>query len=183
MAIQFLCFKYGCCQVAKPATVTIQQLTYPVHTGFGNRKGINRGRCIRTENISNIYKKRRGKMDDPFTIWTDDLVPGMSARTIVKDEQRVIEFDLMGHAKAIVGVGRHSNGKKWATIYEHEAENDLQEMVLLQSIFYHYKVHGFDCGYSFAGTTKLKGILYRIGLKEREEYKSVYDLEKDKTTV
>jgi hypothetical protein len=122
-------------------------------------------------------------MDDPFTIWTDDLVPGMSARTIVKDEQRVIEFDLMGHAKAIVGVGIHSNGKKWATIYEHEAENDLQEMVLLQSIFYHYKVHGFDCGYSFAGTTKLKGILYRIGIKEREEYKSVYDLEKNKTTV
>lgn len=122
-------------------------------------------------------------MDDPFTIWSDDLVPGMLARTIVKDEQRVIEFDLMGHAKAIVGVGRHSNGKKWATIYEHEAENDLQEMVLLQSIFYHYKVHGFDCGYSFAGTTKLKGILYRIGIREREEYKSVYDLEKNKTTV
>lgn len=122
-------------------------------------------------------------MDDPFTIWTDDLVPGMSARTIVKDEQRVIEFDLMGHAKAIVGVGRRSNGKSFSASCSQIVAHFLQEMVLLQSIFYHYKVHGFDCGYSFAGTTKLKGILYRIGIKEREEYKSVYDLEKNKTTV
>ena len=116
-------------------------------------------------------------MDDPFTIWVQDLVPGMTARTIIKDEQRVIEFDLMGHAKAIVGVGIHSDGKKWATIYEHEAENDLQEKVLLQSICYHYKVHGFDCGYSFAGTTRLKGILYRLGIKEKERYQGVYKME------
>ena len=116
-------------------------------------------------------------MDDPFTIWVQDLVPGMTARTIIKDEQRVIEFDLMGHAKAIVGVGTHSNGKKWATSDQHEAENDLQEMVLLQAIFYHYKVHGFDCGYSFAGTTRLKGVLYRLGIKEKEGYKGVYKME------
>lgn len=116
-------------------------------------------------------------MDDPFTIWTQDLVPGMTARIIKNDEQDVIEFNLMDHAKAIVGVGRHSNGKRWATIYEHEAENELQEAVLLQSIFYHYKTHGFDCGYSFAGTTKLKGILFRLGIKEREKYKRVYRLD------
>lgn len=60
MDIQFLYSKYGYCQDVKPVTVTIQQQTYPVHTGFGSRKATKLGQCIRAENISNIYKKWRG---------------------------------------------------------------------------------------------------------------------------
>ena len=60
MAIQFLCSKYGYCQDAKPVTVTIQQLTYLARTEFGSRKATKLGRCIRAENILNIYKKWRG---------------------------------------------------------------------------------------------------------------------------
>ena len=119
-----------------------------------------------------------GVMGNLYMVWPKDLPSGMTCKVIKCDGQCAIEFSLEGRATAVVGVGQDEDGKRWATIYRHKADDDSSEVELLRSVFHHYKVHDFDCAYAFANTTRLKGVLFRLGIKEREKYERIYRLDK-----
>lgn len=73
---------------------------------------------------------------------------------------------------ATVGYGtttERSKSKPWATVYSISGSSDDTKTRLLAVIKDIHDNHGYDFGFSFADTTRLKQILYKLRIKEREQ--------------
>lgn len=114
-------------------------------------------------------------MDDQReSIKADDL-PSNVVVTLAHEKERYVWKFKCGNHVATVGIGMITiRGKDlpWATVYRVECtdgEIDFdQALILLHILKDHFAKISFDFGYSFAETAKMKGILYRLKIVERE---------------
>lgn len=111
-------------------------------------------------------------VEAPLTVWPSDLPRGVSFKLVREKESDVIKFKYKDTI-ATVGCGYNRFGKKlWATIYDTKSVTcDLdseQAVFLIKALKNHYKKHSYDFAYSFADTVRMRGVLYKAGVKQRE---------------
>lgn len=78
----------------------------------------------------------------------------------------------LGDCIVTVGYGYITERGKdmpWATIYHINENSEDDTRNLLAALKKIHEDHGYDFGLSFAHTTKLKHIVYKLGIKEREQ--------------
>jgi hypothetical protein len=97
----------------------------------------------------------------------------VSVSKVHEEERDVLRFKYH-NCVATVGWGRITSrgpSRPWATVYKIDAENSPREDVryLLSVLKKLYKTQGYDFAFSFAETSVIKGLLYKLGIKEREQ--------------
>lgn len=101
------------------------------------------------------------KLPPQIAIAVNKLSPGYSDTLLFK----------LGDCIATVGYGyttERGKDMRWATVYRIDENSDDATLKLLASLKKVHEEHDYDFGLSFANTTKLKNIVYKLRIKERE---------------
>lgn len=115
---------------------------------------------------------------EPLTVYLDELRAGISVSKKTELDNIVLLYQY-GECNAIVGCGTttvQGNTKLWATVYRIFGGVQEDEEYLLASLRDYYVDHGYDFGFSFGETTRIKGMLYKLDIPEREHYVRVFTI-------